>query len=94
MSSFWSYSTKQYGRDTDCGLTKVRFLASIICRNRWPTGDLEDAGAEDVGADGVEISVVVERTIGEDDGAAYALECDVVEDGETVAWLGLAFLIR
>lgn len=94
MSSFWSYSTRQYGRETDCGLTKVRFLASIICRNKWPTGDLEDAGAKEAGVVGVEISVAVERTIGEDAVVAIALECNVDVDGERDVRLGLAFLIR
>lgn len=81
MSSFWSYSTRQYGRETDCGLTKVRFLASIICKNRWPTGDLEDAGAKEAGVVGVEISVAVEKTIGDDDAVGFILECNVNVDG-------------
>lgn len=43
MSSFWSYSTRQYGFDNAGGLTSVRLRASMICRKRWPTGDLGSA---------------------------------------------------
>lgn len=44
MSSFWSYSTRQYGLDNAGGLIRVRLRASMIWRKRWPTGDLGSAG--------------------------------------------------
>jgi len=42
MSSFWSYSTRQYGLENAGGFTRVRLRASMICRKRWPTGDFVD----------------------------------------------------
>src|SRR5690349_20267505 len=86
MSSFWSYSTRQYGREIAAGLIKVKLRASIICKKRCPTGDLDVDADSVTGVDVPDAEGVIRRVVeGGISASAVALMVALLVDAAVLA---------